>query len=84
MPLELLIGSLDLLFIDLQYHDLSGVIFPNSKSWRILYEKNEATLIHTQFYQILSRAIHSLNPQSYLLYLELDQTPLPLNIGHGS
>jgi hypothetical protein len=25
-----------------------------------------------------------LNPQSYLLYLELDQTPLPLNIGHGS
>jgi hypothetical protein len=51
--------------------------------------ESEATLLHAQFYQILSRAIHThpqydLNPLSYHLYLELDQTLLPVKICHAS
>jgi hypothetical protein len=42
------------------YNDLWGMIFPNSKSWRIFIVKmkSEETLIHAQFYQNLSRTIH--------------------------
>ena len=51
-----------------------GLFFPDSKPWRILFWKwkSEATLIHAQHCQVLSKAIHIhdtiLNPHNYLLH----------------
>jgi hypothetical protein len=65
------------------YNDMWDMLFPNSKSWSILLW-NEATLIHAQPWQVLSKAIYIhdiiLYPHSYPLHFELGQTSLPMSL----